>query len=201
MDKPMDEPVDKPVDRPVDWPRSRCDATLHVLLDGLAGLAMTGVIVVVLAQVASRLLGVPLSWTEEATRFLFVWMIFLGIGAGFRTVETARVTVFIGMFRGGLRRLAVPIYVASSVLFFVLMAWTGWKLVQQQWMMNETAATLIVPMWVIGSIMPISAMLAITAIFESLRTRRRQIELPDLDLQVGQAVDVDVNVPDTEPKP
>ena len=184
----------------MDKPLTRFDAVLRVLLDGMAGLAMTGVIVVVLAQVASRLLGVPLSWTEEATRYLFVWMIFLGIGAGFRTVETARVTVFIDMAKS-LRRLSVPIYVASSVLFFLLTAWTGWKLVKQQFMMNETAATLVVPMWVIGSVMPISALLTIAAIFESLRTRRKQIALPDFDLQPGQAIELDVNVPDMEPKP
>jgi len=173
---------------------------LRILLDGMAGLAMAGIIIVVLAQVASRLLGVPLSWTEETTRFLFVWMIFLGIGAGFRTVETARVTIFIDKAKS-LRQLSVPIYVVSSVLFFLLTAWTGWKLVKQQFMMNETAATLIVPMWVIGSIMPLSALLTIAAIFESLRTRRGRIALPDLDLQPGQAIELDANVPDMEPKP
>ena len=69
----------------------------------------------------------PVSWTEEATRYLFVWMIFLGLAAGFRTVETARVTVFIAIMSDHLRRLSVPIYVVSSVLFFVLTAWTGWS--------------------------------------------------------------------------
>ena len=64
-----------------------------------------------LLQVASRLLGAPVPWTEEATRYLFVWMIFLGLAAGFRTVESARVTVFIAMMPEYLRRLAVPIYV------------------------------------------------------------------------------------------
>ena len=67
------------------------------------GLACVGILVVVLLQVASRLLGAPVSWTEEATRYLFVWMIFLGLAAGFRTVESARVTVFIAMMPGVLR--------------------------------------------------------------------------------------------------
>ncbi len=63
-------------------------------------------------------------------------------------------------------------------------------------MMNETAATLIVPMWVIGLIMPVSAILAILAILDSLRIRRARIELPDLGLPTGQAMEADVNVPD-----
>lgn len=185
----------------MDKARSSLDAVLRVVLDGIAGLAMTGVIVVVLIQVASRLLGAPVSWTEEATRYLFVWMIFLGIAAGFRTVETARVTLFIDISPSFLRRLSVPIYVVSSVIFFALAAWTGWSLVKQQYVMNETAATLIVPMWLIGMVMPMSAVLSIVAIFVSLRTRRGLIELPDLGLPIGQATDVDVTVPHPEHKP
>jgi TRAP-type C4-dicarboxylate transport system permease small subunit len=147
--------------------------------DFAAGIAVFGVLLVVLLQVSSRLLGFPVSWTEEATRYLFVWMIFLGLAAGFRTVETARVTVLIAMMPNFVRRLSVPIYVISSVVFFALTGWTGYHLVQQQLMMNETAATLAVPMWLIGTIMPLSSILALLAIVESLRTRRGLIELPD----------------------
>jgi TRAP-type C4-dicarboxylate transport system permease small subunit len=89
------------------------------------------------------------------------------------------------------RRLAVPIYVVSSVLFFGIMGWTGLSLVRQQIMMNEEAATLAIPMWVIGLIMPISAILAILAIVESLKTKRDLIALPE----VG-APRVDLHEPD-----
>jgi C4-dicarboxylate transporter DctQ subunit len=149
------------------------------MTDVVAGIAVFGVLVVVLLQVASRLLGVPVSWTEEATRYLFVWMIFLGLAAGFRTVETARVVVFLAMLPRAIQRLSVPIYVTTSVIFFILTGWTGYQLVKQQFMMNETAATLIVPMWMIGIIMPLSSVLAVLAIFESLRTRRDLIEISD----------------------
>src|SRR5215210_7244505 len=131
--------------------------------DFAAGAAAAGILIVVLLQVVTRLIGMPVSWSEEATRYLFVWMVFLGLAAGFRTVESARVVVFIA---------AVPIYVGSSVLFFVLMGWTGLSLVNQQIMMNEETATLAIPMWVIGLIIPISAVLAVLAIFESLKTSR-----------------------------
>jgi TRAP-type C4-dicarboxylate transport system permease small subunit len=159
--------------------------------DFCAGLAAAGILIVVLVQVVSRLLGVPVSWTEEATRFLFVWMVFLGLAAGFRTVESARVVVFIAAMPGLFRHLAVPIYVGSSVLFFILMGWTGTGLVRQQIIMNEEAATLAIPMWVIGLIMPISAVLAVLAIVESLRTRRNLIALPEVGVP-----QVDLSEPD-----
>lgn len=160
--------------------------------DFAAGTAAVGILIVVIVQIVGRLIGQPVSWSEEATRFLFVWMVFLGLAAGFRTVESARVVVFIAALPGLFRRLAVPIYVGSSVLFFGLMGWTGISLVRQQIMMSEEAATLAIPMWVIGLIMPISAALAILAILESLKTKRDFIALPE----PGAQPQVDLDEPD-----
>jgi len=158
--------------------------TITRLADYAGGFAAFGILLVVLLQVSSRLLSIPVAWTEEATRYLFIWMIFLGIAAGFRTVEMARVTVFLAAWPVRLRRFSVWIYVVSSVLFFLLLAWTGLNLVRQQYMMNETAATLVVPMWLIGAVMPISAGLAIVAIIDSLRTRYARIAQPDEAVRV-----------------
>jgi C4-dicarboxylate transporter, DctQ subunit len=119
-------------------------------------------------------------------------MVFLGLAAGFRTVESARVVVFIAAVPRLFRRLAVPIYVSSSILFFVLMGWTGISLVRQQIMMNEETATLPIPMWIIGLILSISAVLAILAILESLKSSRNLIALPE----VGIPPQVDLDEPD-----
>jgi C4-dicarboxylate transporter, DctQ subunit len=166
---------------------------VRALTDVTAGIAAFGILVVVLLQVASRLLGAPVPWTEEATRYLFVWMIFLGLAAGFRTVEAARVTVFIALVPRFFGQLAVPIYVGSSVLFFALMGWTGFHLVRLQLIMNETAATLAIPMWMIGMVMPVSAVLAVLAIVDSLRTRRDLIALPGASPVLAGIPEVDVN--------
>lgn len=153
-------------------PETMLDRIARLFTDVAAGLAAFAILVVVLLQVGSRLLGHPVPWTEEATRYLFVWMIFLGLAGGFRNAEAARVTILIAALPEVLRQLALLVYVVSSVLFFALMGWTGLGLVRLQFMMNETAATLIMPMWMIGVIMPLSAALAILCIFLSLRTHR-----------------------------
>lgn len=167
---------------------------VRIVADFAAGVACAGVLVVVLVQVIGRLSGHPLPWTEEATRFLFIWMVFLGLAAGFRTVESARVVVFLVMGRRVFQHLAVPIYVVSSAFFFSLMGWTGYTLMRQQVMMNETAATLPVPMWLIGMVMPVSAVIAILAIVESMRSRRDLIALPELGLPAGEIVHADVSI-------
>lgn len=167
---------------------------VKIIADVAAGIACGGVLIVVLLQVIGRLSGHPLPWTEEATRFLFIWMVFLGLAAGFRTVESARVVIFLVMGRRLFQHLAVPIYVGSSVFFFGLMGWTGFTLMRQQVMMNETAATLPIPMWLIGMVMPVSAAIAILAIIDSLQSRRDLIALPELGLPAGEIAHADVSI-------
>jgi len=156
-----------------------CGKTVTRLTDYAGGLAAFGILAIVLLQVASRLLSVPVAWTEEATRYLFIWMIFLGIAAGFRSVEMARIVLFLAVLPSLFRRWSVWIYAASSLLFFILIGWTGMNLVRQQYLMNETAATLGVPMWLIGAVLPVSAALAIFAIVDSLRAHRDLIAPSD----------------------
>jgi C4-dicarboxylate transporter DctQ subunit len=178
----------------MNFKRPTFSRAVELVADVAAGAACGGILIIVLVQVTGRLLGRPLPWTEEAVRFLFIWMVFLGLAAGFRTVESARVVVFMAMARKLFRHIAVPIYVGSSVLFFLITGWTGITLVRQQIMMNEVAATLPLPMWIIGLVMPVSSAVAILAIIDSLRTRRDLIALPEPGLPPGELAYADVNM-------
>ena len=150
---------------------------LGKVTDGICGLAAAATMAVVLAQVGSRLLGTPISWTEELTRACFIWMIFIGLASSMRHADAARVTLFMEAMPRPLRQLALPIYLLSCLGFFVLMGWTGSNMVRQQLMMNETIATLGWPSWVIGLVMPVSAVLALLCTLQSLREHRSAIAL------------------------
>ena len=88
---------------------------LLLLTDGVTGLAVAAIVAVVLVQVGGRLLGSPLSWTEELTRALFIWMVFSGIAASMRHADAARVTVFLRYLPGVVRRCALPMYMLCTV--------------------------------------------------------------------------------------
>ena len=160
-----------------DTDRSAYARWLRRLTDGVCGLAATGTVLVVLTQVIGRLLGAPISWTEELTRALFIWMVFMGLASSMRHADAARVTIFMEKLPPFLRQLVLPIYLFCSLGFFALMGWTGFIMVRQQVMMHESIATLSWPSWVIGMVMPISAALAILCTLESLQRHRAAIAL------------------------
>lgn len=152
---------------------------LLLMTDGVCGVAVAAIVLVVLVQVGGRLLDAPFSWTEELTRACFIWMVFSGIAASIRHADAARVTVLLQYFPGFIRRSALPIYVACSLTFFTLSVWTGWYMVRQQIVMNEQIATLSWPSWVVGVIVPASAVLSIFSLWQSLRTHRSNIAVTD----------------------
>lgn len=152
---------------------------LEWLTDGVCGVAVAGIVGVVLMQVLGRLMDAPFSWTEELTRACFIWMVFAGMAASVRHADAARVTVLLRYLPRFIRNSALPIYVLCNLGFFALTAWTGWSMVRQQVMMNEQIATLGWPGWVVGIILPAAAVLSIFSLFQSLRMHRAAIAATD----------------------
>lgn len=136
--------------------------------DYLAGVATVVMLACVLIQVGSRLAGRPVAWTEESTRFLFIWIVFLGIGAGFRKAESPRVTYFVSKMPRSIRRLAPYIYAVTCLAFFLVVLITGSQLVLQQIQSHEMGSALLIPMWLVGASVPASAVLGILGVIESL---------------------------------
>ena len=156
------------------------------LVEAAAGLFALALVVTVLVQVVGRLKGTPVPWSEELTRACFLWMVFLGLASSMRSADAARVTVLLEAVPA-LRRIALPVYVAACLGFFALMAWAGLAVVRQQFAMNESIATLGWPSWVIGAIMPLSAVLAAAGTLASLRDHRGTIALAQPDACGGRA--------------
>lgn len=149
---------------------------VNAAIDWLAILATIAIFAVVIIQIIGRLSGHPAPWTEEATRVFFIGMIYIGIGIGFRRGESARVTIFLGWFPASMKRLSRWLYVISTIGFFLFMFYTGIQLVIQQYTMNELGSAFMIPMWLVGAFVPLSALLGILGIFENLLFHPQLIE-------------------------
>lgn len=147
---------------------SKAVGVLNKLVDAFAGIAAGSIVITVIIQIMGRVLGNPAPWTEEGTRFIFIWMIFLGIGMGFRKAESARVTIMLGYAPSFFRKLSKWTYTAFSVVFFGFMIVYGFEVMMQQVNMNEMGSALMIPMGLIGASVPVSGILGILGVIESL---------------------------------
>jgi TRAP-type C4-dicarboxylate transport system permease small subunit len=137
-------------------------------VDALVLVGVGGMVVTVAVQVVSRSLGSSVTWTEELTRILFIYSTFLGLAAGFRQAEHARIAFVVSRLPRIAQKLTVHLYVVTTVGFFVIVAVQGWELVQQQMRSNETSPALGLGMYLVTLPIVVSAVLSVIAVVQSV---------------------------------
>ena len=90
---------------------------------------MTGMVVIVSAQVWYRfILNNPLSWSEEASRYLFVWISFMGAAAGVRYQVHLGIDLMEKILPAGSYRIAVIIVNLIIQVFLLIIIYWGFKI-------------------------------------------------------------------------
>lgn len=147
------------------------------IVDGVVLVGVLGMVITVSVQVISRSMGEAVSWTEELTRFLFIYTAFLGMAAGFRHAEHARIAFLLGKLPRIGQQLGAHLYAVTGVVFFLVVGYHGWELVAQQYESQETSPSLGLGMYLITAPIVVSAVLAIVAhvqsVYRSPKLRKR----------------------------
>lgn len=90
--------------------------------------ALTGVVAL---GVVSRGLGEPFIWTDEAARFLMVWLACVGWMLASRKRTHIRIRFFFDRLPDRLRRVGEFVFLVAILLFGALVARHGWALVER----------------------------------------------------------------------
>lgn len=92
-------------------------------------LLMAGMVVVITAQVWYRfVLNDPLSWSEEAGRYLFVWISFMGAAAGVRYQVHLGIDLMEKLLPPSLHRWTIVISNLIIQVFLVMIIYWGTKI-------------------------------------------------------------------------
>ncbi len=90
---------------------------------------MFGMVIIVSAQVWYRfILNDPLSWSEEASRYLFVWISFMGAAAGVRYQVHLGIDLMEKILPAGSYRIAVIIVNLIIQVFLLMIIYWGFKI-------------------------------------------------------------------------
>lgn len=141
---------------------------VDLFFESLLFITLGGLFLVVLIQIAGRILGAPAPWTEEGTRYLFLWMMFIALAYGFRYSESARVNLLVESLPKFMKKIAGVLYLITTIGFFAFIAFYGGMLVKQQVQMKEMGAAILIPMYLIGLSVPTSGVLGIITTVQCL---------------------------------
>lgn len=90
---------------------------------------MAGMVVIITAQVGYRfILNNPLSWSEEAGRYLFVWISFMGAAAGVRYQVHLGIDLMDKLLSPGAYRWVVVVVNLIIQIFLLMIIYWGFKI-------------------------------------------------------------------------
>lgn len=161
----------------------------------IGGFCLATLFVVVLIGIVSRLLNMNAAWYEETTRVFFLWMMWVGVGAGFNHSESSRVTFVVNKFPEFGQKICHVLYYVFNFFIFAIIIWFGFRSAMQQARMGEMGSALRIPMWLVGIAVPIGGIFGFigtlnTLLFENwrLRTTADELEMEEIAAQTKKQI-------------
>lgn len=138
----------------------------------MAVLLLLALLAAVLVGVASRQLGDPVGWSDEAAQYLLVWTGFVGWMIGARGREHIRITALLDLLPAAARRAAEVLVQLAVAAFALALLWWGTPLIGRNW--DVEWISLPLPAGLLYLPIPFAAaLLVLQALREALEAARR----------------------------
>ncbi len=142
---------------------------------------VVGMIITILLQITGRITGHPFPWTEETSRYLFLWMMFVALAAGANQSEYSRVTVLLQRCPNFIKKFSEILYAICVAGIFIFMIIYGWQVVAQQIRFHEMGTALRIPMYVIGICQPVAGVLGLFGVLQSFLEYHFKVAILDVE--------------------
>lgn len=145
---------------------------LDLILSILTVASFAGVIIVVTIQIMSRYLPYTAIWTEELTRYLFIYAICFGAPLALIRGEFINVDMLLAKMSHHFRRYYEIIIYLAIILISGVMVFAGWEFTL---LGKQTSATMPFKMsWIHAAIMIMGLFLTLYSVFKIIRLFRNQ---------------------------
>lgn len=113
---------------------------------------MSAMTLVLAVQVFMRyVMQSSLTWSEELARYIFVWLIYMGISYGAKIMKHIRIEAAVLLLPQKGQRYAEILGDILFLGFALFVVVTSWGIVQKQLMLGQTSPAIQMPMWMLYS--------------------------------------------------
>ena len=144
-------------------------------------------IIVVFMQVVFRTAGVVNPWTDELSRYIYIWECWLGLSLCQRYHEHIRITIITDRIKGKGHYVIECVVDVICIVTVGVLAYFGFQLVSQQLMIGTTSPYLDLPKWIMFLSMPLSCVVyGVRMVIEfCYHIRGKDFDTEELDEGVG----------------
>lgn len=114
----------------------------------ICSILMVVMTVLIFVQVIMRyVFGSSLVWSEEMARYVFIWLIYLGISYGARVMKHIKIEAALGLFPKKLRPFVIILGDILFLVFSAVIVYLAYGIVMQQVNLNQKSPAMQIPMW------------------------------------------------------
>ncbi|RKX51316.1 MAG: TRAP transporter small permease [Thermotoga sp.] len=137
--------------------KKACDIIERILVI-ILGILLTLMVIFIFSQVFARfVLNSPLSWTEEFSRHLMIWMVFLASAVAYRKGAHLKIDILENQLGKKKRIILDLVFLAMLIIFLINMFYYGAFLVEKTY--HQRSSAFGYPMSFIYASIPTSAIL------------------------------------------
>jgi len=133
----------------------------------LSGVVLFLVAILFLQVVLRYVFSYSIAQIDELSRYVFIWVIFLGISLGFKTSAHMGVDILTNFLSDGKKKLLKNIIIITLIVFWVIVLIAGFKMVS--FTVSQKSATLLIPMAYVYLSVPISSIFCLLVLVEMLK--------------------------------
>lgn len=147
----------------------KVDKCLSMIENAVIILGLSAMFLILLAQVIMRyVFSRPLTWSEEAARFIFVYVSFIGISYAYRQKGHIRMEVVVNLFPQAVRRGLEVLINLGTIALFCYMIPISFRFIGIQAGVKATATH--IPMSIVYTALPLGmALSCVRLLISSLR--------------------------------
>lgn len=124
------------------------------IIDWISILLMSAVVIVVLLQIVFRfIIQKPLSWSEELSRYIFIWIVYLGGYLCTKSNSHLGITYFVDILPVKVRKIVKLVANIFLIVYMAIVIYYGFILSFR--VMGQPSAVLRVPMGIVYMAIPL----------------------------------------------
>lgn len=125
------------------------DEKFEVTICSILMIVMT---VLIFVQVIMRhVFNSSLTWSEELARYIFIWLIYIGISYGARIMKHIKIEAALEIYPKKIRPYVVIIGDILFLIFSVIIVYLAYDVVMMQVQLNQKSPAMQIPMWIMYS--------------------------------------------------
>lgn len=142
---------------------------LYAAAGWLAGLAMIGILVMVLLTILSRLIGFSAPGTDAYAGYAMAGAGFMALASTFKKGEHIRVTLLLGALKGAALKVMEVTALGIATLLAGFLAFYSVRLTWQSWEIEDISVGIdATPMWIPQIFMALGTIIFFIALFDDL---------------------------------